>query len=113
MQDVDVRNVMILIAILTPLIGLLLFWVGRWAAKAGERPLPPSVARNAWLLIFAGPVNLLVWWLFNGVLSGMGSRNVVGMALAAVVFIGMGFFTGFFSRLARRGENRQRKDPEE
>lgn len=103
MQETDVQRVMILIAVITPLIAGFLFLAAKMATDQGETSLPRRTRRNLGLLAAAGPANLTLWYLLNGVLQGVGSRSVIGYILAAMAFIVGGFVTGFFSRLRSRG----------
>lgn len=96
------RTIMIVVAVLTVIVGGTLLIVGHWAAREGGEPMPRSMRRNTLILTAAGPVNLLVWYLFNGLIEGIGARSVVGYVLAALVFIGAGFSTGFFGRVRER-----------
>lgn len=116
MEDFAVNRAMILIAVATTLIGLLILAVSRISPDYAGEPLPPGMKRNAIILTLSGPVSLGLWYLFNGVLHGVGYRSVIGYALAALVFIGGGFLTGLFSRLAGRrgpGEEKRTGDGEE
>lgn len=99
MQEAAVRNIMIIVAVMTVIVGSLLLLVARWSAEVSGQPISRHMVRSAILLIAAGPLNLMVWLLFNGVLAGVGSRKVVGYALAAIAFVVTGLATGFFSRL--------------
>lgn len=95
--------VFIIIAVVTPVVALAA-WLAlrRTQAQSGEPtppPVPKKTRRNLGILALAGPVNLLVWFLFNGWLDRTGSRSVVGYVLAALVFVIAGYATGFFSRL--------------
>lgn len=109
MEEFAVNRAMILIAVSTCLIGLLILAVSRISPDYAGEPLPPGMKRNAIILTLSGPVSLGLWYLFNGVLHGVGYRSVIGYALAALVFIGGGFLTGLFTRLRAR----RVADPEE
>lgn len=104
MQEVSVRTVMFIVAVATPLLALLIVTVGRAALTGEEATMNRRTQRNIWILALAGPANLGLWYLLNGLLAGVGSRSVIGYVLAALVFVLGGFATGFFSRL--RGERR-------
>jgi hypothetical protein len=108
MEETAVQKIMILLAVLTPLTAGLLALFVRSAAQGAGQTGGAKVRRNLWILAVAGPVNLALWFSFNGLLAGMGSRSVVGYGLAAAVFVFAGFATGFFSRL-RSGKNATRE----
>jgi hypothetical protein len=107
MQEAAVRTIMIALAVITPVVGLLVLLLGRWAETLDGKAMTRQMRRNVWILILAGPVNLAAWFAFNGLLEGVGSRSVIGYVLAAVVFIAAGFGTGYFSR--RRGRSAEQK----
>lgn len=99
MEELAVRNVMIIVAVATVVVGGLILAIGGFsAAQAGEAQ-PSGLKRKAIILILAGPISLGSWLLFNGMLEGIGYRSLIGYALAAAVFVGCGFMTGFFSRI--------------
>jgi hypothetical protein len=102
MDDRTVLNVMLGLAAATPVVALAVVLVAGRAAAAGGERLPPAMRRNAWILAAAGPVNLVVWIIFNMWLESRGPGSVLGYALAAAAFILFGFLTGFFSRLRRK-----------
>jgi hypothetical protein len=110
MEEPVVRNVMILLAIATPLIAGLLALASRSATAQTGQPAPWRIRRNTWILAAAGPVNLLVWYLFNGTLSWVGSRSVLAYGLAILIFLAAGFGTGFFSRLGSKHSHEEDKD---
>ena len=104
MEETTLRNLMILIAVATPLLAGMSDGVARRAA-AGERPTPRRMRRNLWILAAAGPVNLALRLLLNGWLDRMENRSAIGYVLAAVVFVAVGFATGWFGgRKADRPE---------
>lgn len=81
---------MILIAFATPALVVLATVLTRIGTI---RPLRRS--RLA-LLFFAGPANLILWFVFNGYLDRVGHRSIFGLAFAAVIFIALGFGLGIF-----------------
>lgn len=99
MQEASMKHVMIVVAVATVVVGVLILVVGNFAAGQAGEPLPPRMRRNAIILMAAGPLSLVSWMLFNGLLEEVGYRSVLGYALAGLVFVGGGFLTGFFSRL--------------
>ena len=103
MEESVVRNVMIILSLATPLVAGLFALAARASAVQSGEPLPRRLRRNIWILAAAGPVNLALWLLLNGILAGTGFRSVMGYALAALVFLAGGVATGFFSRLLSRG----------
>lgn len=109
MNDFTVDRSMIIIALATFVVGLLILWAGYSTGQTAGQPMPRSMKRNALILTFAGPIALVLWYLLNGLLRGVGYRSVIGYVLAALVFIGGGFATGFFSRL-RAGRHTGNKE---
>lgn len=99
MQELPVDRAMIVIAVATLVVGALILWAGRATGETAGQPMPPRMKRNALILMLAGPASLGLWYLMNGILRGVGYRSVVGYGVAAAVFIGGGFATGFFGRL--------------
>jgi len=83
---------------------VLLLLISRSLGPEAQACLPLRLKRNCLILGLAGPINLLIWLLFNQYLDQVGYRSVVGYMLAAIVFIVMGFITGFFSRLTRKAD---------
>ncbi len=106
MEETTLRNLMILIAVATPLLAGMIYGVTRRVAEDG-RPAPRRMRRNLWILAAAGPVNLVLWLLLNGWLDRMENRSAIGYVLAAIVFIAVGFTTGWFGgrRRADRPED--------
>lgn len=80
---------MIGIAFATPLLALMLVL----AARAGRITMPPK--SRIVILLMAGPLNLVLWVVFQRYLDGVGNRSVYGIILAVVVFIAVGFGAGF------------------
>lgn len=101
MTDLDVRNIMIWIAAVTPPLALAIYAVMRAGQPAGQ-PLPRRYARTVIILAAAGPVNLLLWFFHDKWAAYTGPGSVFGYVAAAVVFIVAGFATGFFARLRHR-----------
>lgn len=98
MDQESLQWIMATLAIATPITGATLWAIGRSTARAAEEPLHPSIRRAAIILIVAGPLNLLVWLLFNDWLDAIGYRSAVGYGLAAAVFFGLGWSSGKFRK---------------
>lgn len=81
---------MILIAVATPALVVL----ATVLARIGT--ITPLRRSRLIILFFAGPANLVLWFAFNGYLDRVGHRSIFGLALAAVIFIGLGFGLGIF-----------------
>lgn len=107
LENADLRLAMIVLAIATPLVAGLWWLSHRAIAREAGRPPVRAQVRNAIILALAGPVNLLVWLLFNGWLDRLGSRSIAGYILAGLVFIVVGSTTGFFAR----HDPRRRRSP--
>lgn len=101
MTDLDVRNIMIWIAAITPPLALAVYLVGRAGQPQGE-PLPRAYIRTAIILAAAGPVNLLLWFFHDKWAAYTGPGSVFGYVAAAIVFIVAGFATGLFARLRKK-----------
>lgn len=108
----QVELIMLVLALLTPLLGVAVWRFYRHEMARRGIEMTPSLVRNIWILTFAGPVNLLAWKLLNQDLDRFGGNSLPAYALAAVVFIAAGFLTGFFSRL-RQGRSRADRPHEE
>jgi hypothetical protein len=102
MRDEALGNIMWLLAVLTPVLGLLMWLTGRAAVGHGAAVVR-HLRLKSLVLGLAGPANLLCWYLFNSWLSHIGYRSVIGYILAGLVFIIGGALTGAFSRRRRRG----------
>mgnify|MGYP001470837999 CR=1 FL=1 len=95
------NHVFLIIAMLTPVIAFVGWLVVGHGASGNNEVSSKKIHRNLILLALAGPVNLLLWYVVNGWLKGVGSRSVIGYVLAAMVFLVAGYATGFFGRLRR------------
>ena len=82
-------SLMVVIAVATPALVALILVATRMDI------LQPLRRSRLILLAAAGPTNLVCWLLFNGYLDRVGHRSVIGIVLAAAVFIGLGFGAGF------------------
>lgn len=111
MERASIQIVMLGLAAATPVVGFCVLRLGASIARQSDEPMPASMRRAGWLLILAGPLNLLVWFLFNEWLTAVGYRSVVGYAVAAAVFFAMGWTSGAFGRL--RGRIGRRETPGE
>lgn len=98
----ELRNIMIGIALATPILALVIVFITRSSAARSDEPLPPKIRSNALILAVAGPLNLAVWLLFNAWHNQHGPGSVHGIVAAAIMFIAAGLATGFFARLFRR-----------
>lgn len=98
MNPESAKPLMIVLAIATPALAVLILM----RARAGTMTRPP--ASRLLLLALMGPANLTVWILFNGYLDRVGHRSAIGIALAALVFIAMGFGAGFVRAGRRSGD---------
>lgn len=101
MTDLDVRNIMIWIAAITPPLALAVYLIGRAGQPEGE-PLPRHYSRMAIVLAAAGPVNLLLWFFHDNWAAYTGPGSVFGYVAAAIVFVVVGFATGLFARLRKK-----------
>ncbi len=111
MNDVDLRAIMIGLALATPLLALLIYSAMTASARMSETPPPERLRRNALLLAAAGPLALALWWLLNVGLASRPPGSIAAYVIAALVFIVAGFATGFFSRILGKGSGRDRRDP--
>ena len=98
----------IALAVATPLLAGLIHAMTRMGAL---RTLPRS---RLVLIALIGPANLLLWLTLNRYLDGVGHRSVPGIALAALVFVVVGFGTGFLrGSRAPRGSSDSAEPPAE
>lgn len=96
MEDKSVALLIVVLAVATPaLAGVIWF-----SARSGAMQAPRKGRLLA--LFLAGPLNLVLWWLLNGKLSGARSSSVMGILAAIVVFVALGFGMGFLKRDAPR-----------
>jgi hypothetical protein len=92
MDDRSVQFMVLMLAVATPLLAAVL----HVNARAGRMsPLRPG---RLPLLALAGPLNALAWFVLQGRLQGSSGRTAFGIALAALVFIGLGFGVGWLRR---------------
>ena len=91
---------MVALAVGTPGLGGLIYWRVRQGVIHS-----PGRGRLI-LLVAAGPVNLLVWLTAGDWIGRMRHPTTVGIALAVVVFIGLGLRRGGFYWLRRRRPDR-------
>ncbi|MCL5269752.1 MAG: hypothetical protein M1457_04190 [bacterium] len=110
MDDLAIRNIWIIIAVATPVLATLIGLAGHWAAAQEGGRMSRRLRRNCLILFLAGPANLVLWLLFNDALDAVGYRSVLGIVVAAVVFVAAGLGTGFFSRVAGHGWHGQNPD---
>jgi hypothetical protein len=87
----DVQKSIMIIAILTPVLGLILYGVSTLTSRASGQSVPAPIRRSAIILLFMGPLNLVLWFLMNQWLERIGYRSVIGYVLAALVFIVGGY----------------------
>lgn len=99
MNGVVIMNVMVILAVATPVAGGILLYVIRRNARLCGEPLGPSMRRNLIILVVAGPANLGLWYLLNVLLDAQGADSILGYVAAVVVFVVAGFATGFFPRV--------------
>lgn len=92
MEDRSTLPLMIALAIATPILAGMIHLYARSGAIGSLRK------GRLWLLALAGPLNLVVWLLFNERLERFESRSMLGLALAAAVFVTLGFGFGFLRR---------------
>ena len=113
MEHQNIGNVMIFLALVTPGLALLIGYGLRRSVEEGGASTS-RLRRNVWILGAAGPANLLLWLVLNGLLDGLGWRSVVGYVLAALTFVAAGLATGFLARLfsVLRGRRRLKGDSE-
>lgn len=104
MEDPSMQPLMIALAIATPVLAGLIFLYQRSGAIRAPR------RGRLVLLALAGPLNLIVWLLLNERLAGIESRSLIGIILAVVVFLTLGFGFGFLRR--RDGGSRAEKENE-
>ena len=110
METADANRLMIILAMATPVLAVLVLAVGGHAARLAEEPMPARTRRNAWILAFAGPATLALWWIFNHWLNFIGHRSAAGYIIAGLTFIGAGFGTGFFGRLREKANRQDAED---
>lgn len=92
MDDRSVQLLLIALAVATPALAVFIYV----QASLGQMTLPAR--SRLWMLLLAGPVNLLCWLLLKGPMEGVSGRSLVGGFAALAVFLTMGFGFGFFRR---------------
>jgi len=93
MDDPSILPLMIALAVATPVLaGLIHLFYARSGAIGSLRK------GRLWLLALAGPLNLVGWLLSNERLKDLESRSVIGVVLAGVAFLTLGFGFGFLRR---------------
>ncbi len=89
---------MTIIALLTPLLGIILYGIGLLTSRNSGQPIPSSIRFSSVLLLLLGPLNYLLWNLLNQWLDHIGYRSIIGYVLAAMAFIVGGILTGRWKR---------------
>ena len=99
---------MTIIALLTPLLGIILYGIGLLTSRNSGQPIPSSVRFSSVVLLLLGPLNYLLWNLLNQWLDHIGYRSIIGYVLAALAFILGGILTGRW----QRGKIQNEREPE-
>lgn len=106
MEDPSIQPLMIALAVATPVLAGLIHLYARTGAIGSLRK------GRLWLLAFAGPLNLVVYLLLNEQLEDLESRSTIGVVLALVVFVTLGFGFGLLRR-RNQGPDATHEDKEE